>query len=197
MSSTPNTPYAYLHLDFEATGKDPVYDRIVEVGAILTDGEHNELGRFGTLVDPTSYGLIRMAPGTPAGDMHRASGLYADLIAKGAPLMSTRDVELALLALIDEHVPAGKSVVLAGSGVAAYDLQFIRAQMRDLEARMEYYPSDIGQTRREWRAAAGYDLVEVNKSKTHRAMDDVECHLAEARAFRAKLRELASSGAPF
>lgn len=193
----PTTPDAYLHLDFETTGKDPVYDRVIEVGAILTDGEHNEFGRFESLVDPSQFGLLRMAPGTPAGDMHRSSGLHEDLIADGAPLLSTHDVESALLALIDAWLHPSASVVLAGSGVAAFDLQFIRAQMPRLAERMEYYASDVGQLRREWRTATGFDLVDVNKSKTHRAMDDVECHLAEARAFRLKLRELVEYAPPF
>jgi oligoribonuclease len=181
----------YLFLDFETTGVSPIFDSVVEVGAILTDSEFVEIARFESLVSPSSFGWAQMGPGSVVGRMHTESGLLQALAGGGADLPSTGDVQRELLALIDGH--ASGSVVLAGSGVGAFDLQFIRFQMPKLAERLEYFPYDVGVLRREWRAANGVDLVDANEHKPHRAMADVELHLLEARAFRTALRVVSSN----
>lgn len=182
-----------LHLDFETTDQHPMFGRIVEVGAILTDANLVELGRFESLVDPGEWGRSRMTPGGVVARMHAASGLLDELAAQaqrpeGVP--SLRTVEDALLALLDAH-PAS-SVVLAGSGVGAFDLQFIRFQMPRLAERLQHFPADVGQLRRAWRRAANRDLVDVNTRKPHRAIVDIELHLEEARAFARALEAAAA-----
>jgi DNA polymerase III epsilon subunit-like protein len=43
--------HLYVAIDLETTGLDPKRDAILEVGAVKFD-DHQELGRFGSLVNP-------------------------------------------------------------------------------------------------------------------------------------------------
>lgn len=179
----------FCFVDFESTGKHCLFDRLIEVGVILTDGNLVEIARYESLVDPGELGWSRMEPGGVVAKMHAASGLL-DALASAGPLPSLRRVELEILALLAAH-PA-RAVTLAGSGVAAFDMQFIRYQMPRLAEELNYFSHDVGILRRAWRRAAGSDLVEVNKAKPHRAMVDIDLHLQEARAFKTAL-ELAAA----
>ncbi|MGY6496732.1 MAG: hypothetical protein ACXIUP_00740 [Microcella sp.] len=102
--------------------------------------------------------------------------------------MPNWSVERGIVALLDAFTDG--RAILSGSGVGAFDLQFIRQQMPDLASRLEYFPHDVGQLRREWKRATGSDLVTVNNAKPHRALVDIDLHLIETRAFRKVLTEV-------
>jgi oligoribonuclease (3'-5' exoribonuclease) len=74
-------------------------------------------------------------------------------------------------------------VTLAGSGVGCFDMQVIRAQMPELAQRLNYYVIDVGCVRRFLRDICGVRMPELG-TVNHRALDDVQHHLAEARQFR-------------
>jgi oligoribonuclease (3'-5' exoribonuclease) len=95
----------------------------------------------------------------------------------------TRAEDLVLDLLHTRAVRAGQ-VHLAGSGVAAFDKPFPARHMPRLHGMLHYAPIDVGVLHRTWRMWTGTDLVTVNQDKTHRALDDARCHLAEAAAFQ-------------
>ena len=67
---------------------------------------------------------------------------------------------------------------------------------RELHAHLHYAPIDVGVLRRTWQMWTGGDLVTANQDKTHRALDDARCHLAEATAFRQVFAAAAARGTP-
>jgi oligoribonuclease (3'-5' exoribonuclease) len=91
-------------------------------------------------------------------------------------------VERQIITLIEPYLTDGK-ITLAGSGVGCFDMQVIRAQMPELAQRLNYYVIDVGVVRRWLRDVCQVpvsDLGPVN----HRALDDVQHHLAEARLYK-------------
>jgi oligoribonuclease len=182
----------YVVLDFEATGLDPVLDEVIEVAVIGADLELNEMFRFQSCVQTSERGMQRLVNLPPVLKMHSANGLL-DIVREGAengvPLPTLAEVEASLVNLIDplrHQYPDGryKKVTLSGSGVSHYDDLFVQAQMPHLSSRLERGTFDVGSFRRQYERWNGFDLTDANDFKTHRAMDDVECHLDEMRDFR-------------
>ena len=91
-------PTRILWIDLEMTGLDPVEDRILEVGAIITDWDFKEIARF-EAVKKVGPKLIK----------ERMVGAFWDefsdvrdaLIAQNADGKNGRTVENELLAFID------------------------------------------------------------------------------------------------
>lgn len=185
-----------LWVDLETTGLDPSSDSILEVAAIVTDDRLTELASYTSLARP-EWKTIPYAD-TPVRDMHEKSGLTRDMVdaADAGLLPNLAEVEGDIL---DQLVRLGGkndvSVVLAGSGVSHFDQQVINEQMPGLASWLDYYTIDVGTIRRFYSMATGTDLVDANEAKTHRADDDIRCHLTEARAFREAFSRIAASDA--
>ena len=175
----------HVWFDAETTVRCPNFDRMVEAGVIITDSDLVELARYSSLVEPGALGRERLAGCPEALAMHTESGLLDALNSEALPAL--RDVEREIVALVDAFTD--QPAVLSGSGVAAFDLQFIRQQTPQLTSRLEYWTHDIGHLRREWKRATGTELVTANQHKPHRALIDIDLHLIEARAFREVLTE--------
>lgn len=182
-------------IDFEATGNDVARDDPIEVAGILCDPQLVELGRAESLIRPTRRGMRRLRHCPEALAMHQSNGLYQILTDRQirAALPSVADAEDQLLQLLNRAgVPAKEKVTLAGSGVGHFDLHLIRHRMPRLAARLTYYTNDVGVLRRNFVRVNGHPLTDVNDSKPHRAMADVELHLAESRTFDKLLAEHAA-----
>ena len=182
----------YLVLDFETTGLEELLDDIIEVAVIGTDAELNEKFRYETCIQPTALAMTRLLDNEYVLNMHKGNGLF-DIVESGfehgkaIPSLSQVDVELAKRIDLYRHVMSDgtmKRITLAGSGVSHFDARFIRALMPKLYSRINASTFDVGGFRRQYEQWNGFDLTDANESKTHRAMDDVECHLEEMRAFR-------------
>jgi oligoribonuclease (3'-5' exoribonuclease) len=135
--------------------------------------------------------------------MHTANGLLAELGVTDRPtetfpgtVLPVADVERQVIGLLDQYGIGKNLLHLAGSGVAAFDRPFLARHMPKLHALLHYAPIDVGVLRRTWQMWTGSDLVTVNQDKTHRAMDDARCHLAEAVAFRKVFAAAAARGLP-
>lgn len=170
-------------------------DEIVEIGVIGTTADLKPLFEVETMIEPSRHTLTLASTNRPVYDMMLGNGLWADLAAEvgRGRFPSLERVEDDLLTLIDRFAGSGAKVVLAGSGVATFDSRFIAEQMPRLSARLEYFTHDVGVLRREWRRATGSDLVMSDQNKTHRAFDDVLCHLEEARAYRSAFTGIAGT----
>lgn len=169
-----------LWMDLETTGLNPERCAVLEVAAYLTNHHLSIVDASHMVIECHPEVLERMAPFIR--EMHTSNGLLAEV----AYSTTTLEVEENyLLDILDRH--GIDKATLAGSGVAAFDIAVIRAQMPRLASRLNYWTVDVGVLRRTWRMWTGSDLTDVNAAKTHRARDDIDCHLAEARAFRAVL----------
>ena len=189
--SIPN-PTHLLWLDLESTGLDTAVDEIIEIGVIITDLHYDSVIEYRTVVLPTEAGKARLRDNPFVTEMHRLNGLTAELDAlAGASYTTIEAAEERVLALIDVIGLSAATFHIAGSGVATFDRPLLNRLMPRLAAKLHYAPIDVGILRRSYKLATGVDLVEVNEDKTHRAIDDVRCHLTEGRAFRELFRSTA------
>ncbi len=176
------TEYLLL-LDLETAGLATT-DPILEVGWALADTDLNlrrpitsEVVRWPRV---TADAIIsRMKPEVLK--MHTANGLLDQLRAGFGVTLPI--VEGRILADLESLTDPGDTITLAGSGVEHFDRKMIDAQMPTLGHQLHYQGMDASDHRRGYRMATGADLVDANERKTHRAADDVACHLAELEAF--------------
>ena len=181
-----------LFTDLETTGLDPAHDEIIEAAFLLTTTDLTVLAESEMLVRPSPAALHRLLADDQVAAMHNRNGLLRDLRAADRPepaadtdhATSLRDAEQRVIDLLHAHSVRAGQLHIAGSGVAAFDKPFLARHMPRLHGLLHYAPIDVGVLRRTWSMWTGGDLVTVNQDKTHRAADDVRCHLAEATAFR-------------
>jgi oligoribonuclease len=170
-----------LWVDFETTGTNPQRNEPLEVAAILTTPDMVEIARFHAVIAWTVDGLVF---DDIAEEMHRSSGLLdeVDAASKVEPSWSVQTAFWAGRAFsqwLDSHVDRGTKVTLCGSGVAHFDRYVIKAWFPAIEERLTYFMLDVGHIRR-FMKLAGWN-TDRPAVKAHRAMADIEDHLAEAR----------------
>jgi oligoribonuclease len=161
-----------LWVDLEMTGLDPETDRILEVAAIVTDFDFNELDRFDMPVYQSDEVLAHMNEWCVV--THTQSGLV-ERVKQAQP---EQEVVKAFISFITTYI-SDEPVVLAGNNIHQ-DRRFIRQWWPDVEALLHYRMLDV----------SSYKLVMVNKynkvfekKKTHRALDDIEESIAELKFY--------------
>ena len=181
----PDNPRPYLlWLDLETTGLDPAQNRILEVGAILTNSDLREIASYHEILYCPRERIDALITSDYVHEMHVDNGLLAACTAATATLP---DVTAGLLELLG-YVPQARPVTLAGSGVSHFDLLWLREWMPRVAEALTYYTVDIGVVRRYLRNVVG--LPEPDREPIpHRALADARLHLDEARAYRDLLRE--------
>lgn len=191
MAAIPDNPQdTLLWLDLETTGSSVDHDSIIEIGAVLTTTDLTEMAEFSMVIDPSDEALGRMLRCAPVKAMHEANGLLAEVMEGTGN--KPHDASKALLAWLEENGAKQGRTVLAGSGVAHFDRRFIDRYMPQVSRYLRYWVIDIGVIRRAHDMWVGTEVSTANDAKTHRSVDDVRCHLAEARAFR----DLWQNGSP-
>lgn len=186
------TPDHLLWIDFEGTGTDPILDDIIEVGAILTDMELNIVDRHSDIVVPCNAAWQRMMNLPPVLDMHTKNGLIDDL-KRGNGVVSQYVAESNVIDMLDRN---NVNVFwIAGSGVSHYDAPVINKRWPRVQKRLNdnrvYWQFDSGHIRRFWHDICDVEAVRdynVETDKSHRALDDIEDHIAEVILFRDAVR---------
>jgi len=181
-----------LYIDFEgpgvkdgATPDEVAHSAIFEVAAILLSPDlQTEYGRYESVIRPTEEAIEELRSIPFVLDMHKTSGLYDILTSPDAQnLPELAEAEDAILALLDEHLPAGQKVTIAGTGVARYDKPQVQVQMPRLAARLTYDEQDISSARKRYEYVVGMPIVPAKPQKTHRAMADIEDDIRYQKAF--------------
>src|SRR4051794_36759163 len=98
-----------LWMDLEMTGLSPVEDRILEVAAIVTDWDFNELATY-QAVKKVGPGLMKTRMEVSKDFWDANPGARDALVAQNLTGKNGRSVENELLAFIDEHFPANERV---------------------------------------------------------------------------------------
>jgi len=190
MSNTETEEIDYLWIDFESDGTDPAKSHIIEAGVIATGSIlENEFFTIDTMViDGDVRETIESIENNPVlVKMHGDNGLLADL-----RLVESGEKDAITIEALDQHIynlvkthnRRNHKIILSGSGVGHYDHWVIKNKMPLITSLLQFYPRDIGQTRREFSSATGRDLIDINSHKNHRAFDDITDHLNETKAFR-------------
>ena len=167
-------------IDCEMTGLDLGRDRLIEIAALVTDGELNVLGDgIDVVIHADDDALSQMIPVVK--EMHTRSGLIDEVRA------STVDVaraEVMVLDYIRAHVPQAKTAPLAGNSIAT-DRGFIARDMPALDDYLHYRMVDVSSIKelcRRWYPRVYYGQPE--KGLTHRALADIRESIRELRYYR-------------
>lgn len=166
-------------IDCEMTGLSLDQDALIEVAALVTDFELNQLGDGVDLViRPPDEALTQMIDFVR--DMHTTSGLI-DELAEG---VSLADAEEAVLEYVRAWVPEPRKAPLGGNTVGT-DRAFLARDMPDLDAHLHYRIIDVSSIKelaRRWFPRAYF--AAPAKSGGHRALADIRESIAELRYYR-------------
>ena len=162
-------------IDCEMTGLDLGTDALIEVAALVTDGELNVLGEgVDIIIAPPPAALEAM--GDYVRTMHTTSGLLEQL-ATGTTMA---DAEAQVLAYVREWVPEVRKAPLAGNTVGT-DRGFLARDMPGLEQHLHYRVIDVSSIKelaRRWYPRAFF--AAPTKSGGHRALADIRESLDHA-----------------
>lgn len=175
-----------LWVDLEMTGLDPVHDRILEIGAIVTDWDFKEIAQYeaAVLVGPRLVEK-RMKKGPAASFWESVPETRDALIKQNTEKgRSARTIENELLAFLDEHFDKELPVLLAGNSIHV-DRKFIENEWGRLNARLNYRMLDV----------TAWKVVLENKFKkkfakreAHRALDDIRGSIEELQYYLGKTK---------
>lgn len=164
------------------TGLDPQSDRILEVGAIITDWEFREIARY-EAVKKVGPNLMKQ----------RMVGEFWDnfpevreaLMKQNETGKNGRTVENELIAFIDEHIGSEGKVLLAGNSIHQ-DRKFIEHEWSRLNERLHYRMLDVSA----WKVVMeGKFGKKFAKPEQHRALEDIRGSIEELRYYITKLHK--------
>jgi oligoribonuclease len=175
-----------LWIDLEMTGLDPKEDRILEVGAIVTDWDFKEIASYEAAVQ-VGPRLVekRMKKGPAASFWESVPETRDALIAQNLKDgRSARTVENELLEFIDTHFAKDTPVLLGGNSIHM-DRKFIENEWHRLDNRLHYRMLDVSAWKVVFNGKYGKKFA---KSEAHRAIDDIRGSIAELKYYLGKIK---------
>lgn len=170
-----------LWMDLEMTGLDPKEDRILEVAAIATDWEFNEIATYEAV---KKVGPNLMKQRMVGSFWEKFPAVRDALVAQNDTGKNGQVVENELLAFIDAHFEAGTRVLLAGNSIHQ-DRKFIENEWPKLDARLHYRMLDVSA----WKVVfVGKYKKKFAKPEAHRAMDDIRGSIEELQYYLKKIK---------
>lgn len=174
-----------LWVDLEMTGLDPEEDKILEVAAIATDWDFNEIAAIDAAVGVDSMLFERrMQEGSDFWNKfpHVRDALRIQNDSDDAK--TGRAVEDELLVFLDEHFEGNEQVLLGGNSIHQ-DRKFIEKEWKRLNARLHYRMLDVSA----WKVVFdGKYNKRFAKPEAHRALDDIRGSIEELKYYLGKVR---------
>jgi len=169
-------PTKLLWVDLEMTGLHPQNDRILEVAAIVTDFNFNELGSYEAIIKQDDEELKKLLL---ANEWYAVQPehmqVFIDQNHKGLP---ESEVEQGMINLLDE-VFGEEPAVLAGNSIHN-DRLFIQQWWPSFNKKLHYRMVDVTSFKLVMQAKYG---VIHEKTDTHRALDDIRASIEELRFY--------------
>ncbi len=166
-------------IDCEMTGLSLSTDALIEVAALVTDFDLNQLGDgVDVIICPPAEALEQM--GDFVREMHTKSGLLDEL--EGG--MTMAQAEARVLDYVRAWVPEPRRAPLGGNTVGT-DRGFLARDMPALESHLHYRVIDVSSVKelsRRWYPRAYFSAPA--KSGGHRALADIRESIAELRYYR-------------
>ena len=159
-----------LWVDLEMTGLEPDKDKILEVAAIATDMELNEVARYEAVIKVDE----KLMKSRMVGDFWEKNQTSRDaLITQNESGRPVQEVENELLEFIDKN--CSKELYLAGNSIHQ-DRKFIEHEMPELNKRLHYRMLDVSA----WKIYFENALKQkFTKPENHRALDDINGSIEE------------------
>lgn len=167
-------------IDCEMTGLELGKDALIEIAALVTDGELNILGEGVDVVIHAKDDVLASMP-EAVRRMHERSGLTEEV---RNSTVSLAQAEQAVLDYLRQHVPEGRSAPLAGNSIAT-DRGFIARDMPTLDQYLHYRMVDVSSIKelcRRWFPRVYY--AQPEKGLAHRALADVHESIRELAYYR-------------
>ena len=159
-----------LWIDLEMTGLEPDKDKILEVAAIATDMDLNEIATYEAVVK-VDDNLIKERMVGEFWERNKES--YDALVAQNENGRPVAEVEGELLEFLDKNF--GKEIYLAGNSIHQ-DRKFIEREMPELNKRLHYRMLDVSA----WKIYFENALdKKFTKRDAHRALDDINGSIEE------------------
>lgn len=173
-----------LWIDLEMTGLDPVEDRIMEVAAIATDWDFNEVATYEAVIK-VGPRLVeqRMNIGKDFWDANPEvrDALVRQNVEKGR---STRIIENELLAFANKNFEENERILLAGNSIHQ-DRKFIDNEWPRLSETLHYRMLDVSA----WKVVFdGKYKKKFAKRGAHRALDDIRGSIEELEYYLKKVK---------
>lgn len=170
-----------LWIDLEMTGLDPAKDRILEVAAIVTDWDFNEIASY---VAVKKVGPNLMKKRMVGEFWEKFPEVREALMLQNSGGKNGRLVENELLAFLDEHFTSDESVLLGGNSIHQ-DRKFIVNEWPRLNARLHYRMLDVSA----WKVVfEGKYKKKFAKPEAHRALEDIRGSIMELKYYLGKVR---------
>jgi oligoribonuclease len=166
-------------IDCEMTGLDLRHDALIEIAALVTDGELTILDEGVDLVIKPPEDAVRQMSDVVR-EMHTTSGLLTEL-GSGITLA---EAETKVLDYVRSHVPGAKKAPLCGNSIAT-DRSFLARDMPALDTHLHYRMVDVSSIKelsRRWYPRAYF--ASPAKKGGHRALADITESITELRYYR-------------
>jgi oligoribonuclease len=167
-------------IDCEMTGLDAGKDALIEIAALVTDGELRVLGDGVDVVIHADDAALDSMPEVVR-EMHARSGLTE---AVRRSTVSLAEAEQQVLAYVRTWVPEARSAPLAGNSVAT-DRAFLARDMVELDEHLHYRMVDVSSIKelcRRWYPRVYY--AQPAKGLAHRALADITESIRELAYYR-------------
>lgn len=173
-----------LWLDLEMTGLDSVEDRIMEVAAIASDWDFNEIATF--------EGVVKVGPELVERRMEVGRAFWDAnpeardiLVSQNLKIgRSGRVIENDLLEFVGKYFNESRPVLLAGNSIHQ-DRRFIANEWPRFDAKLHYRMLDVSA----WKVVfEGKYKKKFSKPEKHRALDDIRGSIQELEYYIKKIK---------